>query len=147
MGTKTDRIAEWVLRTNARLPLPVLHGIANLIGSLLAIIPGKRVATCHTNIKACFPEFSAFQQRRLARKSFRQIAKGLMEVGKLWLRPAEQNLRLIKSVHGEEYVTELMGVGNKAIASLLRIANKHQQNRQHIIDQTQKLELDYLRIM
>jgi KDO2-lipid IV(A) lauroyltransferase len=31
MGTKTDRIAEWVLRANARLPLPVLHGIARLM--------------------------------------------------------------------------------------------------------------------
>ena len=115
MGTKTDRIAEWVLRTNARLPLPVLHGIANLIGSLLAIIPGKRVATCHTNIKACFPELSAFQQRRLARKSFRQIAKGLMEVGKLWLRPAEKNLAMIRSVHGEQHVTESLEAGKGVI--------------------------------
>jgi KDO2-lipid IV(A) lauroyltransferase len=115
MGTKTDRIAEWVLRTNARLPLPVLHGIANLIGSLMAIIPGKRVATCHTNIKACFPELSPFQQRRLARKSFRQIAKGLMEVGKLWLQPAEKNLTMIRSVEGEQYVTESLEAGKGVI--------------------------------
>ena len=65
MGTKTDKIVERVLRTNARLPLPVLHGIANLIGSLLAIIPGKRVATCKTNIKVCFPDLSGYQQGRL----------------------------------------------------------------------------------
>jgi KDO2-lipid IV(A) lauroyltransferase len=115
MGTKTDRIAEWVLRANARLPLPVLHGIANIIGSLMVIIPGKRVATCHTNIKTCFPELSPFQQRRLARKSFRQIAKGLMEVGKLWLRPAEENLAMIRSVEGEQYVTESLEAGKGVI--------------------------------
>jgi KDO2-lipid IV(A) lauroyltransferase len=115
MGIRTDRIAEWVLRTNARLPLFVLHTIGNLIGSLLAIIPGKRVTTCHTNIRACFPELSASRQRRLVRQSFRQIARGLMEVGKLWLRPAEENLAMITSIHGEEYVTESLNNGKGVI--------------------------------
>lgn len=115
MGTTTDRIAEWILRANARLPLPVLHTMGNLIGSLLAIIPGKRVATCHTNIKACFPELSAYRQRRLVRQSFRQIARGLMEVGKLWLRPAQENLAMIKSVEGEEYVTKSLNNGKGVI--------------------------------
>ena len=106
MGTTTDRIAEWILRANARLPLPVLHTIGNLVGSVIASIPGKRLATCQTNIEACFPELSAYRQRRLVRQSFREIAKGLMEVGRLWLRPAQDNLAMIKSVEGEEYVTE-----------------------------------------
>jgi len=98
-----------LLRTNAKLPLPVLHAIGNIIGSLLAIIPGKRLATCRTNIKACFPELSDFEQRRLVRQNLRQTAKGLMEVGKLWLKPAEKNLSLIKSVSGEEYVQQCLG--------------------------------------
>jgi KDO2-lipid IV(A) lauroyltransferase len=115
MGTRTDRIAEWVLRTNARLPLFVLHTIGNLLGSLLAIIPGKRVATCHTNIRACFPELSSSQQKRLVRQSFRQIARGLMEVGKLWIRPAEENLAMITSIHGEKYVTESLRNGKGVI--------------------------------
>jgi len=115
MGTKTDRIAEWVLRTNARLPLPVLHGIANLIGSLLAIIPGKRLATCQANIKACFPELSAFEQRRLIRQNLRQTAKALMEAGKLWLRPVTKNLALIRSVSGEEYVQQCLDNGKGVI--------------------------------
>jgi hypothetical protein len=42
----------------------------------------------------------------------------------------------------DEYVTELMGTGNKAMASLLRISNKHQQDRQGIIDQTEKVIMD-----
>ena len=115
MGTSTDRIAEWILRANARLPLPVLHNIGNLIGSLIAIIPGKRVATCRTNIEACFPELSAYRQRRLARQSFREIAKGLMEVGKLWLSPAQENLAMIRSVEGEETVTESLNKGKGVI--------------------------------
>ena len=54
-------------------------------------------------------------QRRLARKSFRQIAKGLMEVGKLWLRPADKNLAMIKSVHGEEHVRTSLNAGKGVI--------------------------------
>ncbi|MFW2440633.1 MAG: lysophospholipid acyltransferase family protein [Arenicellales bacterium] len=115
MGTKTDRVAEWVLRTNARLPLPVLHGIANLLGSLMAIIPGKRLATCQANIKACFPELSDFEQRRLIRQNLRQTAKALMEAGKLWLRPVSKNLALIRSVSGEEYVQQCLDNGKGVI--------------------------------
>jgi hypothetical protein len=36
MSARKDRIVEWILRTNALLPLSVLHGIGNIIGSLLA---------------------------------------------------------------------------------------------------------------
>ena len=115
MGTKTDKIAELILRANARLPLPVLHVMGNLIGSLLAIIPGKRVATCQTNIAACFPELSSASQRRLVRQTFRQSAKGLMEVGKLWLRPPEKNLTMIRSIAGEEHVTRSLNDGKGVI--------------------------------
>jgi KDO2-lipid IV(A) lauroyltransferase len=115
MGTKIERIAEWVLRTNAHLPLPVLHVIGNFIGSLLAIIPSKRVLTCHTNIEACFPELSDIEQRRLLRKNFRQTACNLMEVGKFWLQPAEKNLALIRSVSGEEYVRHCLKNGKGVI--------------------------------
>lgn len=115
MGTKTDKIAELILRANARLPLPVLHAMGNLIGSLLAIIPGKRVATCQTNIAACFPELSSTRQRRLVRQTFRQSAKGLMEVGKLWLRPPENNLTMIRSIEGEEHVTRSLNDGKGVI--------------------------------
>lgn len=115
MSTRTDRIVEFLLRTNARLPLPVLHGLGNFIGSLLAIIPSKRVATCQTNIKACFPELSNSQHKSLLRKSFRQIAKGLMEAGKLWLRPADENLAMLKSISGEEYIYQAIELGKGVI--------------------------------
>ncbi|NOY16019.1 MAG: lysophospholipid acyltransferase family protein [Gammaproteobacteria bacterium] len=115
MSTRTDRIAETVLRTNARLPLSVLHTIGNIFGSLLLILPGKRVATCRTNIESCFPELSRNSQRRLVRQSLRQISKGLMEVGRLWLQPAEKNLAMIKSVSGEEHITKCLEEGRGVI--------------------------------
>lgn len=115
MSARTDRIAELLLRTNARLPLPVLHSIGNVLGSLLAMLPGKRVATCLANIEACFPELSHSAQKRLMRKNYRQTAKGLMEAGKLWLRPADENLAMIKSVSGEEYVSQALEQGKGVI--------------------------------
>jgi len=115
MGTKTDSIAEWVLRTSACLPLPVLHTIGFLIGSLLGVLPGKRVATCQTNINSCFPELPAHMRQRLVRQNFRQTAMGLMEAGRLWLRPANKNLAMIRSVHGEEHVTESLKNGKGVI--------------------------------
>ena len=38
----------------------------------------------------------------------------------------------------DELVTEMKGIGNKAMSKLLRLSNKHQQDRQFIIDQTAK---------
>ncbi|HEC27282.1 MAG TPA: hypothetical protein ENI67_07730 [Gammaproteobacteria bacterium] len=115
MSTRKDRIAETVLRTNARLPLSVLHTIGNIFGSLLVILPGKRVATCRANIETCFPELSRSSQRRLVRQSLRQISKGLMEVGRLWLQPVEKNLAMIKSVSGEEHITKCLEEGRGVI--------------------------------
>ncbi len=115
MSTRKDRIAETVLRTNARLPLSVLHTIGNIFGSLLVILPGKRVATCRANIETCFPELSRNSQRRLVRQSLRQISKGLMEVGRLWLQPVEKNLAMIKSVSGEEHITKCLEEGRGVI--------------------------------
>ncbi len=115
MSNRSDKIVELLLRTNARLPLAVLHSLGNFIGSLMAIIPSKRVATCQANIKACFPELSNSQRKRLLRKSFRQIAKGLMEVGKLWLRPADENLSMLKSISGEEHVSQAIELGKGVI--------------------------------
>lgn len=115
MGTQTDRIAEWLLRTNARLPLPVLHMVGNAIGTLLALIPGKRLSTCRTNIRLCFPELSPAQQRRLVRRNIRQTAKALMEVGKLWLLPAEKNLAMIRHVEGEQHVSDTLAAGKGVI--------------------------------
>jgi len=115
MSIRSDKIVELLLRTNARLPLAVLHSLGNFIGSLMAIIPSKRVATCQANIKACFPELSSSQRKRLLRKSFRQIAKGLMEVGKLWLRPADENLSMLKSISGEEHVSQAIELGKGVI--------------------------------
>jgi KDO2-lipid IV(A) lauroyltransferase len=115
MAKRTDRIAEWILRANAHLPLPVLHVIGNLLGSLLALIPGKRISTLRTNIRLCFPELSPRQQQRLVRKNIRQTTKALMEVGKLWLLPAENNLPMIRAVNGEEHVRETLASGKGII--------------------------------
>ncbi len=115
MSSRTDRIAEFVLRTNARLPLPVLHSIGNILGVLIALIPGKRIETSRRNIKACFPELSPSVQKRIVNRSLRQIAKGLMEVGRLWLQPADKNLRLIKAVYGEEHIRKCLDEGRGVI--------------------------------
>jgi KDO2-lipid IV(A) lauroyltransferase len=115
MAKHTDRIAECILRSNARLPLPLLHVLGNLLGSLLAIIPGKRLSTLNTNIRLCFPELTTRQQARLVRKNVRQTGKALMETGKLWLLPAEKNHELIRQVNGEEHVRTTLAQGRGVI--------------------------------
>lgn len=115
MSQTTDRIAQTLLRTNARLPLPVLHLIGSFIGTLFWIIPNKRLSTCRTNIRRCFPELSRGQQSRLVFSTMRETGKGLMEVGRLWLRPATDNLAMIRSISGEEVVGQAQAEGHGII--------------------------------
>ncbi|MDP6413693.1 MAG: lysophospholipid acyltransferase family protein [Gammaproteobacteria bacterium] len=79
----------------AWLPLPVLHGIARIWGSALSIIPNRSHATTRTNLKACFPDYSAAEISRLTRASLVNTACTVMEMGKAWLAPIEKTLNLV----------------------------------------------------
>jgi KDO2-lipid IV(A) lauroyltransferase len=93
----------------------VLHLLGTLIGSLFWVVPNKRLSTCRTNIRRCFPELSRWQQQRLVFSNMRETGKGLMEAGRLWLRPANDNLAMIRSVTGEDVVSQAQAEGHGII--------------------------------
>jgi KDO2-lipid IV(A) lauroyltransferase len=108
MSQITDRIAQWVLRANARLPLIINHALGSLIGTLATFIPNKRIATCRTNIQRCFPELSRREQNRLVRSAMRHAGRATIEAGRMWLRPAAENLARIVHVEGEQVVQQAL---------------------------------------
>jgi KDO2-lipid IV(A) lauroyltransferase len=103
------------LRLGAALPLPLLHAIGHLTGTLLSIIPNRLRSTTVRHIQACFPEMSRPAQRQLVRDSLIETAKTLTESGALWLRPAEQSLQLIRKVDGRERVDAALQKGRGVI--------------------------------
>ena len=67
------------------LPLPVVHGLAFIIGSFLYWIPNSLKKVAATNIELCLPEMSHNEHRQLLRKSLIENTKTILEMGTLWL--------------------------------------------------------------
>ena len=97
--------ARWVnalLRTTARLPLPLLHLLGSGIGWLLWLIPNQQKHIAAVNLRLCFPQHSDSERRALLRRSLVHAAKTVLELGPLWLWSGERVLGLIREVHGED---------------------------------------------
>jgi Kdo2-lipid IVA lauroyltransferase/acyltransferase len=109
-------LAVGALRATAHLPLPLLHGIATLIGRLLWWLPSDQRRFAAINLARCLPEFDADARRRLLRRNLAETAKTLLELGPLWLWDGERVLRLIRNVEGEAGWQAALDEGRGAIA-------------------------------
>lgn len=78
------------------LPLPLLHLLADAVGSLAyyAVLPRRRVG--ETNLRLCFPERSAAERRRLLKRHFRHMARLVLEYGLYWYAPAARLKSLVR---------------------------------------------------
>lgn len=92
-----------LLRLTAALPLAWNHRLGALLGGLLWRIPNPLRRIAERNLALCFPEQSALERNRLLRRNLQETAKGLLELGPLWLWPGERALELIrKPAAGED---------------------------------------------
>ncbi|MBX6420344.1 MAG: hypothetical protein QJR02_12940 [Sinobacteraceae bacterium] len=81
--------ALWLL---GQLPLPLLHAFGWVLGHLLWLTPNeyRRITARHLDL--CFPERSARERARIARRSLIESAKAVCEAPALWFG-AERRLR------------------------------------------------------
>lgn len=73
-----------LLRLLALLPLEWLLALANVIGALLILLPGRRQQITLANIRLCFADLPAPAQRRLARQSLAATVMGVFETAVSW---------------------------------------------------------------
>ena len=109
-------LAVGALRATAHLPLPLLHGIATLIGRLLWWLPNDQRRFAAINLARCLPELDTDARRRLLRRNLAETAKTLLELGPLWLWDGERVLGLIRGVDGEAGWQAALDEGRGAIA-------------------------------
>jgi Kdo2-lipid IVA lauroyltransferase/acyltransferase len=102
----------------ARLPLRVAHALGAALGSLLLVIPNRRVRTARTNVALCFPELGERARAALVRRSVREYAKTFTELGALWTRDRAASERLIRGCEGEEHVHAAMAAGKGLILAI-----------------------------
>lgn len=92
-----------LLRGLGWLPLPLLHLLGAGLGELFhALVPGRR-RIVRINLRLCFPELSETQRRRLARRHFRALGMGLLEVPVAWFA-SDRRLRRCTEIVGAEHL-------------------------------------------
>ena len=101
-------VALWLLRLLHHLPLAMLRGIGDALGSLLYLLAAERRRVAHTNLRACFPALGDAERSKLVRATFRSFARSLIDRSVLW-HGSEDRIRRMVSIEGESNLAALEG--------------------------------------
>jgi Kdo2-lipid IVA lauroyltransferase/acyltransferase len=97
-----DWLALAFLRTVALLPLPLIWMIGGALGTLLYYLMAGRRHIAATNIRACFPDLSPAEQRRLVRANFRAFVQASLATPIAWWGSKRRLQRLLR-MPGKEH--------------------------------------------
>ncbi|MDH3695596.1 MAG: lipid A biosynthesis acyltransferase, partial [Gammaproteobacteria bacterium] len=103
-----------VLRVLSSFPLPVTHGLGNIIGDLIHTLHKPRRHIALRNIERCFSEFSTQQHRQLVRQQFREVTKSTLSIGLNWWA-SETRLNKLISLKNEHYYKEALATDKNII--------------------------------
>ncbi|MHB1214441.1 MAG: LpxL/LpxP family acyltransferase [Thiobacillus sp.] len=78
------------------LPLPLQAALGNILGGLLALLPGRRRHIVATNLALCFPDAPGALRRRWLRQTFQASIRAVLEHGVLWWGSEARLRRLIR---------------------------------------------------
>jgi KDO2-lipid IV(A) lauroyltransferase len=99
----------------AILPLPLLHGLGAVLGSLFALLPNRHRRITLRNLALCFPQMSERERARLLVLSLRETAKATLETAVMWRAGRERLQRLVRGVEGEELLHAAIEQGGGVI--------------------------------
>lgn len=95
----------WLLRL---LPFALLRPLGRGIGLLMHRVAGRRRAIAETNLRLCFPEWTAQKRRAAVRRLFAATGASLLERGILWWsRPAR--IRRLVQLEGMQHFEAVQG--------------------------------------
>lgn len=97
------------------LPLRVSQALGASLARLLIIFPNKPRLIAEVNIRLCFPNLSAKQQKSLVHQSLIETGKTVAETGALWMWPKTRTLRLVRKVSGKTAVEQALQQGRGII--------------------------------
>lgn len=97
------------------LPLRAIHFLGYLTGWGLFLLPNKFRWITLCNLSLCFPEMTATERNRLARKSLTETARTALELGKTWMAPYDKMKRLLVAVRGEAILKAALEKGKGVI--------------------------------
>lgn len=84
------------MRLIAVLPLPWVRALGVGLGWVLYVVVASRRKVADTNLRLCFPEWSAAEREQHVRKVFVLFAQTWLDRGWLWHAPAHVTLRRLR---------------------------------------------------
>ena len=104
------RLAIHVIRFIGRRDHNTLLTIGRVLGFCAFHLAGRRRKVAATNIKLCFPELTAIEQKQLLRQTIFENVMGLIETARAWVGDLEDIQRRV-IVEGEEHLHEAIAQG------------------------------------
>ena len=86
------------------LPLRANHSFGAFLGQLLFIFNSDAKNASKQNLEICFPNLSPGELRKLLKKVLIETGKSLTESGLIWNQSFKENAKLIRNIHGENYL-------------------------------------------
>lgn len=102
------------LRLLAMAPLPVLWGVAWVMGSLAFVLHAPRRRVVQANLRACFPDHTPAARRRLARRHFHAFFYGALTAPIAWWTGGARLERLVRA-QGMEHLNTAIAAGTPVI--------------------------------
>ncbi|WP_425445331.1 lysophospholipid acyltransferase family protein, partial [Wohlfahrtiimonas larvae] len=87
-----------LLKLFACFSLKTLYRFANIIASLLIILPNQTKEIAKQNIALAFPELSASEQQKLLHQTLRHNAATMFELSFMWLNSYEKILQSVTNI-------------------------------------------------
>jgi KDO2-lipid IV(A) lauroyltransferase len=109
----------WLLRIVlillGNLPLPLLHALGVVIGTLMWWLPNNLKRMTRVHLRRCLPELDDAERDRLARRSLIETAKALLETPAIWFGPRWRLRRWLHAPDAQAQLKALIAGGNGVI--------------------------------
>jgi KDO2-lipid IV(A) lauroyltransferase len=115
INTVKTIVVKTLLRLLSWIPLPLLHKLAQLIGTLVYLLPTETRRVTLINLQRTMPDLSDGERRRLARRSIQETLKAGFELGHMWYGSVEHVMAMIKGVQGKEHIDQALASGRSII--------------------------------
>jgi KDO2-lipid IV(A) lauroyltransferase len=115
-------LVQGLLRTCALLPLRTARGIGRALAAISWRLDGRARRVTQDNLLLAFPELSAIERERLARRSLAATGELIAEMGHVWLRPWD-GLRAHLEIRGEDRVRSALRDGRGVLVLVPHLGN------------------------
>lgn len=112
----------WMVDAMARMPFPVLYGLADVLFLILYYIAGYRKRTVRKNLAESFPDKDKRELRRIERRFFRNFADYIVETVKL-LHISDRAMKRRMTFSGVDIIDRALENGQPVVCYFAHIGN------------------------